>query len=133
MSPGPLPNAAPAILLPEREGLVNLVGPVILFILLANNNLPVQAERSAVRTCSTDHFRLVNRTWSRRAKSMKQSTACLLGYNQQYERSAARSCSAECFSLVKREHSKGKKHNDNLYACSSKSQSKPSPPIGVYE
>ena len=42
---------------------------------------------------------------------------------QQDERSATRSCSAECFGLVeKRTHGKCEKHDDNLYACSSTSQ-----------
>ena len=77
--------------------------PVILFILLPINNLPaptVRAERSAVGTCSTEHFRQENRTLSRHMKSMKRSMACLLGYNQQHERSTARSCSVERFGLV---------------------------------
>ena len=57
------------------------MGPVIIFILLTINNLRVptaRAERSAVRTCSTDHFRRENRTQSKHAKSTKRSTfACL--------------------------------------------------------
>ena len=84
-----------------------LVGPVILFILLSINNLPAltaRAERSAVRSSPIEHSRWANRTWSRRAKSTKRSTACLLGYNQQYERSAARSCSAECSGLGRKEN-----------------------------
>ena len=39
------------------------VGPVLLFILLVINNLPAptaRAERSAVKSCSTDHFRKQN-------------------------------------------------------------------------
>ena len=54
---------------------------------------------------------------------MKQSTACFLGYNQQFERSAARSCLVERSGLVEREHGKGEKHDNTLYACSSTSQS----------
>ena len=83
------------------------MGPVILFILLPINNLPaptVQAERSAVRTCSIECFRQENRTRSRRTKTMKRSTACLLGYNQQYGRSTARSCLAEHSGLGRKEN-----------------------------
>ena len=39
------------------------VGPVLLFILLTINNLPALtawAERSAIRSCSTDHFGKLN-------------------------------------------------------------------------
>ena len=75
------------------------------FILLVINNLPVPTvleEKSAVKTCSTEHSRQENRAQPRRAKSMKQSTAGLLGYNQYYERSIARSCLAEHSGLIEK-------------------------------
>ena len=64
----------------------------------------VRAERSTVRTCLTERFRRENRTRSRHTKSMKRSTACLLGYNQHYGTSAARSCLAERSSLGGKEN-----------------------------
>ena len=90
----------------------------------------IRAERSAVRTCSTKRFRRDNRTRSRRTKTMKRSTACLLGYNQQYERSVARSCLAERSGVwVEKKHGKGEKHDDNLYTSSGTSQSNHPPSV----